>query len=469
MATVLPLALVALGVAPHAAEDASTDAAPAEALCEGLPEDSLDEIPCPVPGEPTAAEARTQAATPEPHAEPMTRPTGVFEILGQRVPPGTAAQTHWTAGQSFAGAGVDTPVHILNGVQPGPTVCLFAAVHGDELNGIEIVRRVLSGLNAVELNGTVVGVPIVNLLGFTRGSRYLPDRRDLNRYFPGNPEGSAASRIAYLFFEQIVRYCGYAVDFHTGSASRSNLPQLRADLESPSVIEFTRHFGATAVLHNPGAPGMLRREATLQGIPTLTFELGEPATVQPEHVEYGVKAIDTLLEKLGMIERFRLWAEPQPVYYASRWVRASRGGILMAQTKLGARVATGDVLGSVTNPVTNESSTILAPVPGRVLGLALNQFVLPGFAAFHIGVEPDNALAAAASPVDEDVDADTEQEPEALGDEHEDEAEQAPAIDPAGPPPEVSQTPSQVPASSETAAAPAETPTAPQASPIVQP
>jgi len=211
---------------------------------------------------------------------------------------------------------------------------------------------------------------------------------------------------------------------------RSNLPQLRADLNNPAVLEFTRHFGATSVLHSPGARGMLRREAAVKGIPAVTFELGEPTTVQPEHVTYGVHAIETLFEKLTMVKRFRLWAEPQPIYYSSRWVRADRGGILITATKLGARVAPGDVLGTVTNPITNDTTEIQAPFRGRVLGMALNQFVLPGFAAFHIGVEADRPEAMPANGTsDSDIEGDTEQEPRGLEDEHEEAVEQDRDID----------------------------------------
>lgn len=342
-----------------------------------------------------------------------------FELFGSTVLPGERRQLRWTAGQSFAGRSLDTPVLVVHGTAPGPTLCLTAAIHGDELNGVAIVRQVIGELNPEELSGTVIGVPIVNLLGFTRGSRYLPDRRDLNRYFPGNPRGSAAGRIAYLFFEQVVRHCDYLVDIHTGSLLRANMPQLRADLNNPQVHEFTRHFGATAVLHHGGGLGTLRKAASDAGIPAVTFELGEPNTLQPVHVKFGLKAIETLLHKLDMIDRFRLWSEPQPVYYASRWVRADYGGILISKTRLGARVQAGDVLGTVANPLTDEEYAIQAPWTGRILGMALNQFVLPGFAAFHIGIAADDSEPATEAEFD--ISADTEQQPE-IADPEEDDA-----------------------------------------------
>src|SRR5690606_11963254 len=178
-----------------------------------------------------------------------------FTILATEVLPGSSARLEWKASQSFAGSEVISPVNVVHGTRPGPVLCLTAAVHGDELNGVEIVRQVVNRLDPAELAGTVVGVPIVNLSGFSRNSRYLPDRRDLNRFFPGSRFGSVASRIANSFFENVVGACDALVDFHTGSFDRSNLPQVRADLRLPEVLEFTRGFGAAPVLHSDGSRG----------------------------------------------------------------------------------------------------------------------------------------------------------------------------------------------------------------------
>lgn len=331
------------------------------------------------------------ASEPAPNAEETaaTEETGPrpFVLLASEVQPGTTRRLSWVASESFSGLDVPTPVLVAHGKEPGPVLCLTAAVHGDELNGIEMVRRVLYGLDPEKLSGTVVGVPIVNVLGFRRSSRYLPDRRDLNRYFPGDPRGSSASRIAHAFFEDIVRHCDALVDLHTGSFHRTNLTQLRADLEDPAVVELTRGFGATAVLHSRGAKGTLRRAATEAGIAAVTLEAGEPARFQPEEVEQGVKGIRTLLNKMGMVKRISLWGEPQPVYYESVWVRSETGGILFSKVSLGQRVAEGDLLGTITDPITNHRARLEAPVTGRILGMALNQVVIPGFAAYRIGIE----------------------------------------------------------------------------------
>ena len=196
-------------------------------------------------------------------------------LLDTTVQVATAARLSWSPAQSFEGIAAPTPVLVVNGAKPGPTVCLTAAVHGDELNGIEIVRRVLYDLDPERLSGAVIGVPIVNLQGFRRSSRYLPDRRDLNRFFPGNPTGSSASRIAYSFFNEVITHCNVLVDLHTGSFHRTNLPQLRADLSNPQVANMTNKFGSTVVLHSIGSKGTLRRAATDAGIPAVTLEAEE--------------------------------------------------------------------------------------------------------------------------------------------------------------------------------------------------
>jgi len=304
-----------------------------------------------------------------------------------QIGPGQIVQTNWTAGESLHGAQIPTPILVARGSEDGPTLCVTAAVHGDELNGIESVRRLMYSLNPEKLKGTVIGVPIVNLQGFQRHSRYLPDRRDLNRFFPGNARGSAAARMAYSFFNEVIADCDGLVDLHTGSFHRTNLPQLRADLNNPEVLALTAGFGATVILHSDGAQGTLRRAAADAGIPAVTLEAGEPLRLQDDAVEHTVKALFTLLDTLEMYNKRSLWGNPEPTYYSSSWVRADKGGILTASVKLGRRVKQGDTLGKVTDPISNEQVVIIAPHSGRVIGMALNQFVMPGFATFHLANE----------------------------------------------------------------------------------
>ena len=321
-----------------------------------------------------------------------------LNILGSEIKPGTFARLSWSATELFEGVPVSTPVLVVNGSKPGPTICLAAAVHGDELNGIEIVRRVVHDIDPEKLSGTVIGVPIVNVQGFRRGSRYLPDRRDLNRYFPGNPKGSAAARIAHSFFSKVVLYCDGLVDVHTGSMSRANLPQIRADLRDPDVVALTQGFGSMVILHSEPSEGMLRYAATRSGVPTVTLEAGGPHILEPAEVKRGVKGVESLLTSLGMVRRawpFR--GEPEPVYYSSTWVRSNNGGILLSNVSLGSTVREGDLLGTITDPMNNMRIELLSPYAGRIIGMSRNQVVMPGDAAFHIGIEADNATTVEPS------------------------------------------------------------------------
>ena len=348
-----------------------------------LPEHSASDVSA-SESESGAEPVVTEPASEKPEVPISNEP---IVLLGTTVPVGTSARLSWSPDQSFEGIAAPTPVLVVNGTKPGPTVCLTAAVHGDERNGIEIVRSVLYDLSPGKLAGTVIGVPIVNLQGFRRSSRYLPDRRDLNRYFPGNSTGSSASRIAHSFFREVISHCDALVDLHTGSFHRTNLPQLRADLSNPQVARLTEKFGATVVLHSSGARGTLRRAAADAGIPAVTLEAGEPTRVQNDAVSHGTRGIMTLLNELNMVRRITFWGSREPVYYRSTWIRADQGGVLISKVELGQRVKRGDVLGTVTDPITNVQNSLVASASGRVLGMALNQFVMPGFAAYRLGID----------------------------------------------------------------------------------
>ena len=321
-------------------------------------------------------------------------------LLDTEIPPGASQRLSWSATELFEGVPVSTPVLVINGALPGPTLCLTAAVHGDELNGIEMVRRVMHDIDPEKLSGAVIGVPIVNVQGFRRGSRYLPDRRDLNRYFPGNPNGSAAARIAHSFFTNVISNCDALIDLHTGSFERANLPQIRADLRNPDVLTLTQGLGSMVILHSTPAVGTLRYAATRAGIPAVTLEAGGPSQLELEEVKLGVKGIETLVYSLGMIKKRRLWGEPEPVYYRSSWVRADNGGILLSNVSLGSTVRKGDVLGTITDPMNNARSEVRSPYSGRIIGMARNQVVMPGFAAFHVGIQTDEAPVEATPVID---------------------------------------------------------------------
>jgi predicted deacylase len=345
-------------------------------------------LPQPVPPlEPTVDAAEQTETHESAHEEKLI-------LLGSEVAPGTATRLAWTTAGTIAGLATPTPVMVIKGKTPGKTLCITAAVHGDELNGIEIVRRVMYDIDPDKLSGNIIGIPIVNLQGFQRGSRYLPDRRDLNRYFPGEANGSLASRIAHSLFNEVIVHCDFLVDLHTGSLRRTNMPQIRADMRNEKVAELTEKFGKIAVIHSTGSPGMLRFAAAAHGIPAITLEVGESLRIQEDQIETGVSSINRLLEREDMYSRLFTWGEPEPIYYRSSWIRADHGGILFSKKKQGDMVKIDEILGTITDPITNESSNILSPVNGRIIGMAVDQFVMPGYGCYHIGIEASEEVLA---------------------------------------------------------------------------
>lgn len=391
-----------------------------ELLLESVDEamSSSDPDPQPEVTAPRVSESQTNDAGDSEQApiiEGPQLPIGL-DLLGSTVLPGEAALLKWVFEATFVDTSAPVPVLVVNGLNPGPTLCVTAAVHGDELNGIEVVRRIVHEIDPQKLSGAVIGVPIVNLQGFRRASRYLPDRRDLNRYFPGRESGSYASRVAHSFFSQIITKCDYLVDVHTGSLSRTNLPQIRADLKDSEVAALAEKMGNIVVLQSVGALGTLRRSAVEAGIPAVTLEAGAPNNLQKEAVEQGVKSILSALSSLELTKPKSRWQRSQePVYYQSTWIRARQGGILFSKVELGDSVDKGSVLGLLSDPITNVSTEIVAPFEGRVIGMALNQVMYPGFAAYHIGLKSSAVEAAQPTPLPtEEEGADLAKEGEAV-------------------------------------------------------
>lgn len=338
------------------------------------------------------SEEETVTIQPEPEAHILKEKfeqvdAKPFQILGTEIPPGERRTLQWHSVQSIGSFSVPIPVIVVNGSKPGPAICMTAAIHGDELNGIEVVREVIHNLDPEKLSGTVVGVPVVNIDGLWRKQRYIGDRRDLNRFFPGKPDGSNASRVAYALLTEIVMTCDALIDLHTGSYYRENLPQLRADIAIPQVSEIVNAFGAMTALQSPGPKGSLRLAATSAGIPAVVMEIGGPLSLDPEVVDFGVKSIQTFLSSSGMIKKVLSWSTPQPVFYSSEWIRSDAGGIFINEKKLGAKVKKGTQLAVIKDPITNSSTPVFAPFDGVILGRAQNQFVSPGFALFRIGKE----------------------------------------------------------------------------------
>lgn len=308
-----------------------------------------------------------------------------FAIGTVRVRAGSAKEVELPITRLVTGADVSLPVRIVHGREDGPVVWVNAAIHGDEVVGIEVIRRVLGTLSPKTLRGTLVAVPIVNVLGFMTGDRYLPDRRDLNRSFPGSARGSLASRIAHLFMTEVVAKCEVGIDLHTGSDRRANLPQVRADLDDPRTRQLSEAFGAPVILHARIRDGSLRHAAREKGATVLVYEGGEAWRFDDYAIDAGVTGVRRVLASLGMVDP--LEEDPPAASVECRqsgWVRARGTGILQLDVDLGQQVEEGQRLGGLSDSVGRRVRLVHADRSGIVIGLTNAPLVNSGDAIVHI-------------------------------------------------------------------------------------
>ncbi|MCA1796317.1 MAG: M14 family metallopeptidase, partial [Geobacteraceae bacterium] len=267
----------------------------------------------------------------------------------------------------------------------GPVMFVSAAVHGDEINGVEIIRRLLAHKNLQELRGTLIAIPLVNPYGFIHRSRYLPDRRDLNRAFPGSLKGSLAGRLAYHFMHDVASRCDFGVDLHTGSNYRTNLAQVRANLDNERTRELAMAFGAPLILDSPLREGSLREAVSALGKPVLVFEGGEALYFNESAIRTGLRGLRRLMRHTGMLPPRRLASRFDPIVaYKSSWVRASMSGIFSASASLGAVVEKGDVVGTISAPLGDEFEEVHAPFSGIVIGRLNLPLAYEGDALLHL-------------------------------------------------------------------------------------
>ncbi len=326
----------------------------------------------------------------------------VFEIGGVEVPLGGQRDIELSVSQSYSGSDVQFPVRIIRGDQPGPAVLITGAVHGDELNGTGIVREIVMASPFTLTSGTLILVPVVNILGFERKSRYLPDRRDLNRSFPGTATGSLASRVAYAVFRGLIQRCDYCVDLHTATNRRTNFPHVRADLHDPAIRRMAEAFGSTLVVHNRGLAKTLRRSASVAGHPSILFEAGEAMKVQPAVVEHGLRGIRNLLIALDMVEGEAVRPPFQAHAERTHWLRADTGGLLRFHVAPGDLVEAGQPVATCTTLLGAERAVVRAPEEGMVMGSTTLPAVKPGDPVCHLaylegGIAPIQSAVALLS------------------------------------------------------------------------
>ncbi len=307
-----------------------------------------------------------------------------FAIADHSVPAGKKAKFELPIARLMSGTPVALPVLVFHGRNDGPTIWLSAAVHGDELCGVEIIRQVLDGLDPRSMSGTVIAIPVVNVHGFNSGDRYLPDRRDLNRSFPGSARGSLASRIAHLLMTEVVGRCRVGIDLHTGSDHRTNLPQVRADLDDPSTLELAQTFAAPIAIHSRTRDGSLRQAATEAGATVLLYEGGEALRFDAAAVAMGRDGTRRILAKLGITPTLEAAASETVLSRQSRWVRAPRSGILHLEADLGAHVNVGETIATIFDPFGKRLSRVTAKSGGLIIGHTQHPLVNQGDAVAHI-------------------------------------------------------------------------------------
>ncbi len=309
----------------------------------------------------------------------------VLRIGDAEIKPGTRESINLPVAHLYTGTSLSMPVQVISGRRAGPVLVVSAAIHGDELNGVEVIRRLLKRKALASMRGTLIAVPIVNVHGFLNQSRYLPDRRDLNRSFPGSAKGSIASRTANTFVKEIVSKADVGIDLHTGAINRSNLPQIRAKLENEETLKLAKAFGVPVVVNSNIRDGSLRDCAAELGVPMLVYEAGEALRFDELSIRAGVLGIIRVMRFMGMLPEAKNARKIDPVIADSTsWVRAPISGIVSRKAKLGARVAAGERIAIAGDPLADTQEDVLAPFDGIVIGRTNLPLAHEGEALFNI-------------------------------------------------------------------------------------
>ena len=318
-----------------------------------------------------------------------------MQIGGVEIPPGERITVDLPVADLYTHTSLHMPVQVINGKRSGPTLFVSAAIHGDELIGVEIIRRLLAQKALQRLRGCLIAVPIVNIHGFLDQSRYLPDRRDLNRSFPGSAKGSIAARLADKFSREIIQQSDYGIDMHSGAIHRENLPQIRANLEDQATLELAKAFGVPLLINAPVRDGSLRGHAAEVGIPTLLYEAGEALRFDEFGIRAGLRGVTNVMRKLGMLPPRKVSkSQVEPLIATSTaWIRASSSGIVRSKLKLGRRVDAGQAVASISDPFGEAETVVTAAFSGIVIGRSNLPLAHEGDALIHVARFDSVALA----------------------------------------------------------------------------
>ncbi|WP_051201893.1 succinylglutamate desuccinylase/aspartoacylase family protein [Ferrimonas senticii] len=329
-------------------------------------------------------------STPKPAAT-TARKSKPIEFGGQTILPGQQVTVDIPLASMVTQQSLPLTLRIYHGRSEGPCLFVSAAIHGDEINGVEVIRR-LQKLKALKrLKGTLVLAPIVNVHGFLDKTRYLPDGRDLNRSFPGSQRGTLAGRVAYTFLEEVVNKCTHGIDLHTGARHRDNLPQIRADLDQPETAAMAHAFGVPVVMHSAIRDGSLRQVAGENGTPILLYEAGEALRFDEVCIRAGVKGVMNVMRHLGMLPSSSRakHVDDAMISRSSSWVRAPISGIFRATIAMGAKAEKGAVLGIIADPLGDAEEPVIAPKDSIVIGRTNLPLVHEGEALFHLAYYDD--------------------------------------------------------------------------------
>lgn len=316
-----------------------------------------------------------------------------LRIAGTEIAAGRRLTINIPVARLYTHAEMTMPAHVLRGKKDGPRLFLTAAIHGDEIIGVEIIRRLLKLKVLNRIRGTLLAVPVVNVYGFINHSRYLPDRRDLNRFFPGSESGSLTSRLAHIFMEEIVKNSTHGIDLHAGSNHRVNLPQIRAAMDDPETRRLALAFGTPVVLNANVRDGTLRQAVTANRMPMLLYEAGEALRFDEMAIRAGVRGILAVMHAIGMLSGKAVKPAPvQPLIASStRWVRAPMSGILRTDVQLGGEVLADVKIGEIADPFGENEMEVISPHSGIVIGRTNLPLVHRGDALLHIARFEDSA------------------------------------------------------------------------------
>lgn len=339
-----------------------------------------------------------------------------ISIAGELIAAGERKRIDVAVATLFDRTEMTIPVEIVRGKEDGPTLFVSAAIHGDEINGVEVIKRLLAQrcVSTRRLKGTLIGVPIVNVFGFNRNSRYLPDRRDLNRCFPGSAKGSLAGQIANTFMTEIVEKATHGIDLHTGAIHRTNLPQIRASLDNEETSRLAYSFGVPVIINSNVRDGSLRQAAAEKGIPMLLFEGGEALRYEEKVIQSALMGVLSTMESIGMLtpRAVKKKTKQSKVFVArsSYWVRAPHSGSLRARRRCGDRVKKDDVLGEISDPYGRDKVKVYATRTGIIIGMTMLPLVNNGDALFHIATfEDSEAVEERLGIFDESLDIEDEE------------------------------------------------------------